>query len=177
MSDDFEWHESADVVIRHQPAVAMYLNCDDQVVIRQRADYPDDDQFVIIDQASLPRLIAGLQSYLAPVPGQRPSTTRHRSFHEWSPTSRLAVADCSGRPRPLLNASRGRLTLAALAVIASAPRAPVREPIHGCCGIPDHRPEGTGEKLGCNAWQEWATPSGDPQTARPLTVRRRVVPR
>jgi hypothetical protein len=95
MSDDFEWHESADVVIRHQPAVAMYLNCDDQVVIRQRADYPDDDQFVIIDQASLPRLIAGLQSYLAPVPGQRLLPAPQRPVTDHSTNGRRPVAERS----------------------------------------------------------------------------------
>lgn len=73
MSDDFEWHgpEATAVVVRHQPAIAVYRNVDDDVVVRQRGDYPDEDQFVIVSMDCLPTLIAALQREITPAPPQR----------------------------------------------------------------------------------------------------------
>lgn len=73
MSDDFDWHgpDATDVVVKHQPAVAVYRNTSEDVVIRQRADVPAEDQFVIVTVESIPALIAALQREITPAPPQR----------------------------------------------------------------------------------------------------------
>ena len=59
MTDEkFSW-SNADVVIRTQPAIAVYLNPHDEVVIRQQCDY-DEDQWVFITKENLPKLIQAL---------------------------------------------------------------------------------------------------------------------
>jgi hypothetical protein len=45
--EDFDW-SGENVVIRKQPATAIYFNPNGALVIRQQADYPDDDPFVYI---------------------------------------------------------------------------------------------------------------------------------
>jgi hypothetical protein len=47
-SDDFDWSGEG-VVIREQPATAIYFNPNGDLVIRQKAAYPDDDPFVYIE--------------------------------------------------------------------------------------------------------------------------------
>ncbi len=73
MSDTFEWHgdDATDIVIRHQRAVAIYRNDSDDLVIRQRADYPNEDQFIILTVENIPALIAALQREITPAPPQR----------------------------------------------------------------------------------------------------------
>jgi hypothetical protein len=50
---DFDWNPSRDadhsIVVRGQPAIAVYLNPHDEVVIRQEGQYdPSDDHFVYV---------------------------------------------------------------------------------------------------------------------------------
>ncbi len=54
--EDFDWM-SEDVVIPTQPAIAVYLNRCDEIVIRQEAPYPDEDQFIRIRRENLWPLI------------------------------------------------------------------------------------------------------------------------
>jgi hypothetical protein len=70
-SPEFDWNPSNDVdhsiVVRHQPAIAVYLNPHDEVVIRQQDDY-DHDQFVYITKDNVLKVvervlaIAGIQA-------------------------------------------------------------------------------------------------------------------
>ena len=46
-TDDFDW-SGENVVIREQPATAIYFNPEGALVIRQKAAYPDNDPFVYI---------------------------------------------------------------------------------------------------------------------------------
>jgi hypothetical protein len=46
-ADDFDW-SGENVVIREQPATAIYFNPEGALVIRQKAAYPDNDPFVYI---------------------------------------------------------------------------------------------------------------------------------
>ena len=52
-SPEFDWNPTNDtdhsIVVRHQPAIAVYLNPHDEVVIRQQDQYDEsDDQFVFV---------------------------------------------------------------------------------------------------------------------------------
>jgi hypothetical protein len=58
----FEWRnedgtQTEHVVVRHQPAIAVYLNPHDQVVIRQEGHYdPDEDQWIYIAPDNVPKV-------------------------------------------------------------------------------------------------------------------------
>jgi hypothetical protein len=45
--DEFDW-SGENVLIREQPATAVYFNPEGALVIRQKADYRDDDPFIYI---------------------------------------------------------------------------------------------------------------------------------
>jgi hypothetical protein len=61
---DFSWDpENGDVIVPHQPALAVHLNRWRQVVIRQERNWDDDDDtYITINMESLPRVIATLQA-------------------------------------------------------------------------------------------------------------------
>jgi hypothetical protein len=71
-ADDFKWQVgNPDIVAAGVPAVAVYLNPWDQVVIRQEGEYPEDDPFVRIDRRDVPALIKRLgQGSAAPAGSQ-----------------------------------------------------------------------------------------------------------
>ena len=59
-SPEFDWNPSGDddhsIVVRHQPAVAVYLNPHDEVVIRQQDDY-GQDQFVYVTRDNVTKVV------------------------------------------------------------------------------------------------------------------------
>ena len=59
----FPWCANDDVVIVTQKAIAVYLNQDGGIVIRQEGDQFDDD-IVIIARSNLAQLIEALQAQL-----------------------------------------------------------------------------------------------------------------
>jgi hypothetical protein len=59
--DDFDWITDDSVIIPRQPAIAVYFNKCDEIVIRQGADYPDEDRFVYVRRENLAPLIHRLQ--------------------------------------------------------------------------------------------------------------------
>lgn len=63
---DYFGPDSPDLVIEPQPAIAIYYNGYGSIVIRQEArdSYRDEDQFVFVTPANLPRLIEALQKLL-----------------------------------------------------------------------------------------------------------------
>jgi hypothetical protein len=60
-SDDFNWNTAVDegtVVVRHQPAIAVYTNPHDEVVIRQEGHYgPDEDQFIYLTRENVRKVV------------------------------------------------------------------------------------------------------------------------
>jgi len=65
----YDWtSENPSVVIQRQDAVAVYLNPDNDIVIRRQADWPDedDDAFVVIPRAAARRFIEALERLLLP---------------------------------------------------------------------------------------------------------------
>jgi hypothetical protein len=61
-SPEFDWNPSKDdehsIVVRHQPAIAVYLNPHDEVVIRQQDQYDEsDDHFVFITKDNLLKVV------------------------------------------------------------------------------------------------------------------------
>jgi hypothetical protein len=63
--DDFDWHEDDAVVVKPRPAIAVYQNKYEQVVIRTEARWSDGpDDFVYIAPESVPALIKALKEYL-----------------------------------------------------------------------------------------------------------------
>jgi hypothetical protein len=61
MSRDFNWSADDGVVLREQPATAVYVNDYGQAVIRQERPWDqDEDAFVVIDRAHLREIIDAL---------------------------------------------------------------------------------------------------------------------
>lgn len=63
-SDEFNWSDarkSGDEIIPEQAAVAVYENANGDVVIRQKSDYGEDDHYIYVQHAYLPRLITALE--------------------------------------------------------------------------------------------------------------------
>jgi len=86
-SKDFDWYgDSESVVVRHQPAIAAYLNPHDEVVIRQDGQYDDDhwicvtkDNAVKVAQAILET--AGIENCTKAAPLLLPAP-KHKSAAE-----------------------------------------------------------------------------------------------
>jgi hypothetical protein len=56
--DDFDWHDDDSVVLRHQPAVAIYRNNAGGVTIRQERSWDqDEDVTIYIDRDNIPAFI------------------------------------------------------------------------------------------------------------------------
>lgn len=62
---DFDWSNDASVVFPSVMAVAVYVNEDGNVVIRQKDVFDDDDQFVAIPVENVPALIESLEQVIA----------------------------------------------------------------------------------------------------------------
>jgi|GEM_PF-1514212 len=67
MSDDFDWGKSNDnLAVNPVRGVAIYLNPDGDVVIRQQqADYHDEDPFLVVSVLEVPSLIHRLQQVVS----------------------------------------------------------------------------------------------------------------
>ena len=63
MTGAFDWNEfKGDEVVRSTRAVIVYLNPDADIVIRQEAPmYNDDEPFIVIPKANVPKLIEKLK--------------------------------------------------------------------------------------------------------------------
>lgn len=60
---DFDWSHSESVIFHSYAAVAVYLNVDGDLVIRQKQDgYEDEDCIVIIPNDMIPRLLNRIAS-------------------------------------------------------------------------------------------------------------------
>lgn len=59
---DFNWNENKqDLVVQQVDAVAVYINMDGNIVIRQQA-FPNDDAVIVLPKASIPALIKALKA-------------------------------------------------------------------------------------------------------------------
>jgi hypothetical protein len=64
----FDWLCDPTIVIKRQPAVAVYLNPDDCVVIRQEAEIGyDEDSFVFVQPDQAVKLIGALRALQSPL--------------------------------------------------------------------------------------------------------------
>ena len=67
MSDDFAWKDVAeDTIVQSTGAIAVYLNPHNDIVIRQRSTdpYRDEDYWITVPPAIIPKLIKRLQLVL-----------------------------------------------------------------------------------------------------------------
>ena len=91
-SNDFNWNPSGDdghdIVVRHQPAIAVYLNPHGEIVIRQQDEY-DQDHYVYVTKDNVSKVaermqelaeIAGAPAQLAPSKGAE-RQRRYRQRH------------------------------------------------------------------------------------------------
>jgi hypothetical protein len=63
---DFDWRDDAGIVLREQPATAVYRNTTGGIVIRQECAWDEEeDPFLVFQPENLPVLIRALQA-LAP---------------------------------------------------------------------------------------------------------------
>ena len=81
-SEHFDWNPNGenggDIIVRHQPAIAIYLNPHGELVIRQEGYYgPDEDQFVFVSAANMLNVAekmletAGIDMSVAEPPAER----------------------------------------------------------------------------------------------------------
>jgi hypothetical protein len=57
-SDDFDWHDDDSIILRHQPAVAIYFNDTGGLVIRQERDWCEErDTCVIIAESNTQKFL------------------------------------------------------------------------------------------------------------------------
>ncbi|WP_295631839.1 hypothetical protein [Novosphingobium sp.] len=63
MSDDFDWNDfKGEEIVRSTRAVVAYLNPDNDIVIRQEAAmYNDEEPWIVIPRANVPKLIERLK--------------------------------------------------------------------------------------------------------------------
>jgi hypothetical protein len=63
-SSEFDWRSAEDkecIVVRHQPAIAVYVNPRDEVFIRQEGHYgPEEDHWVYVTKDNVPKLVQAL---------------------------------------------------------------------------------------------------------------------
>jgi hypothetical protein len=60
-SERFDWCESESIVLREQPATAVYINQAGDIVIRQANTYgDDDDDFIFLRPENVPHLVAAI---------------------------------------------------------------------------------------------------------------------
>jgi hypothetical protein len=64
---DFDWVKDDSVVIKRQPALAIYQNAAGDIVVRSEGDYsPDEDGFVYIRPEHAARVCAAIMAYAEP---------------------------------------------------------------------------------------------------------------
>jgi hypothetical protein len=61
MTIDYDWNDNRNTIIPQQDAIAIYLNDDGMIEIRQRDPLDDRDSVIVISKASIPALIERLQ--------------------------------------------------------------------------------------------------------------------
>jgi hypothetical protein len=70
-SERFDWCESESIVLREQPATAVYINPAGDIVIRQANAYgDDDDDFIYLRPENVPALVDAI---LAAADAERPA--------------------------------------------------------------------------------------------------------
>ena len=90
------WDDDANCVLAAQPATYVFLDCHNQIVIRQRC-WPDDDMFVIIAPEGVTALIDALRD--ATDIGSRtdqPMTSRRSPAAERQARHRERKRECEG---------------------------------------------------------------------------------
>lgn len=114
-SPEFDWSPSKDgahsIVVRHQPAIAVYLNPHDEVVVRQQDQYDEsDDHFVYVTRDNVLKVaqrmleVAGIEVAAAAEPlllappkdataAERMRRYRHRKRNGDRKDSRNGVAE------------------------------------------------------------------------------------
>jgi stringent starvation protein B len=63
-TDDFNWvdaRKEGSVIVPEQAAIAVYENENGDLVMRQESSFGEDDHYIYIQHAYLPRLIAALE--------------------------------------------------------------------------------------------------------------------
>ena len=92
--DTFDWNPTKDevhsIVIRDQPAIAVYINPHDEIVVRQRDHYGYDDQFVYITKENVPQVaerMLALAGYptceiLSPEPKDKTAAARQKRYKD-----------------------------------------------------------------------------------------------
>lgn len=60
--NEFEWSEDI-IAVHDQAAIAVYSNPSDDIVIRWRGSWPDDDVYGIVTRQNLAQLISRLQQF------------------------------------------------------------------------------------------------------------------
>jgi hypothetical protein len=64
-SSEFKWNDTQSVVVKQQDAIAVYANPDDDIVIRRRQAWDEqDDVFIVIGQTQARTVIAAMERVL-----------------------------------------------------------------------------------------------------------------
>lgn len=91
--DDFDWTDRDDIVVAHQGQIAVYLNPDGDVCLRQEGDWwRKDDAWIVIRPENVRKLVDAMLALVEPeaaplalpapmTPAERAKRYRHRKRH------------------------------------------------------------------------------------------------
>lgn len=86
----FDWNGDESIVLRTQPAVAVYPNNHGQIVIRQCDEYSDEDQIIVVNAESARTLVEAIMRELddispqlaLPAPKAKSGAERTRAYRD-----------------------------------------------------------------------------------------------
>ncbi len=71
-NSEFKWNDPETVVVKQQDAIAVYANPDDDIVIRRRQAWDEqDDVFIVIGQTQARTVIAAMERVLKEIEGAK----------------------------------------------------------------------------------------------------------
>jgi hypothetical protein len=71
-SCEFKWNDTQSVVVKQQDAIAVYANPDDDIVIRRRQAWDEqDDVFIVIGQTQARTVIAAMERVIKEIEGAK----------------------------------------------------------------------------------------------------------
>ena len=109
---DFDWNGDDAVVIREQPATAVFKNARGQIVVRQQGEVFEDDPYVVVDLGFVQRLVdailaeAGINQSTPlrlppPLPKDKTAAERQRRRRDKGPDSHASDRDGDRDELPL----------------------------------------------------------------------------
>lgn len=104
--DDFDWFRDESVIMREQPATAVYQNKGGAIVIRQEKTWQEEDPFVFIRPEFIPTLVRALlnEAGIETIKEMRPDIDWAKAEADFD-ASEKRLGDDEQKALPLLTAA------------------------------------------------------------------------